>query len=277
MALLSARSPSTGPVAKPLEPGVRVAVHGVGVDVARDGVDLLPRRAVAGAGRGGRAREVDRAEVVREPFERVLRGERDGRLLAGRLVPETEAVVEELPPHPAPLRDAVLREEVLADVVEDAVADVARRRPGLHLRDPVRVGEGRQPQVRPVALAPGRVRRVVPAPAQRPPLDAAAPWDVDRRERDADGDRGEREHRDREKPAQPRSTPGARNGHRQREGPAGNGERRGSAEPPRRRKRLLGKALALSTSDVWGRHQHQFGADRLPDLDGRPRGHGRAG
>ena len=46
---------------------------------------------------------------------------------AGGLVAQAEVVVEELAPGPSPLRDVVLGEQVLADVVEDAVADVSAR------------------------------------------------------------------------------------------------------------------------------------------------------
>src|SRR5207249_6074203 len=100
---------------------VRGAVDVRGVDVAADRVDLLPGRRDARAAGGGRAREGDR-QVALELLERVVPVERDRRLLGGRLVAQAEVVVEELAPRPTPPRDAVLREEILPDVVEDPVA-----------------------------------------------------------------------------------------------------------------------------------------------------------
>src|SRR5205823_5367703 len=92
------------------------------------------------AGSCGCTREVDLAEVVGERLERFARlgDERNRRGLAGRLVTKVERVVDELAPEPAHLRHVVLREEVLAErpreveVVEDAIADVPRRRTALH-------------------------------------------------------------------------------------------------------------------------------------------------
>src|SRR6266508_3258137 len=117
-----------GSCAQPLEPGRGAAEDVRGVDEARDCVQLLARRRRAGARRGGCAREVHAGKGVPEPFEPVARLEGDRRGLGRCLVSQSEVVIEELAPGPAPLRYTVLREQVLADVVEDAVADVPRRR-----------------------------------------------------------------------------------------------------------------------------------------------------
>src|SRR5207247_2510039 len=74
---------------------------------------------------GRRAREADRAKVVRESFKRVCLVKADRRTLGGSFIPQTEVVIDELPPHPAPLGHAVLREDVLANVVEDPIAHIA--------------------------------------------------------------------------------------------------------------------------------------------------------
>src|SRR5207249_5119648 len=100
-----------------------------GVDVAGERVDLLAGRRRSRAGRCGRPREADGAEVVRERLERIACIEADGRGVARSPVSEPDVVIEELAPDPAPLRDVVLGEEVLTDVVEKAVADVSGRRP----------------------------------------------------------------------------------------------------------------------------------------------------
>ena len=60
---------------------------------------------------------------------------------------QAEGVVEELTPGPAPLGDPVLGEDVLVDVVEDAVADVAGVRAALRRADAVGVVGGADPQV----------------------------------------------------------------------------------------------------------------------------------
>jgi hypothetical protein len=155
-------------VAQPVEPRGRDAVDVRPVDVAADRVDLLPRRRDAGARRRGRACEIDR-QVALELLERVMGVERNRRVLSALFVAKAEVVIEELPPRPAPLRDAVLREEVLPYVVEDAVADVSRRRPGDHPRDAVGVVRGGNSNVRRSRLPPGDVQAVVLRSVQRTP------------------------------------------------------------------------------------------------------------
>src|SRR5215831_12656038 len=87
-------------------------------------------------------------------------------VLCGLLVAQADGVVDELAPRPAPLRDVVLGEEVLADVVEDAVADVARRWAGGHLAVPDVVRGRDTGELRP-CLPPRGVSRVVAAPVER--------------------------------------------------------------------------------------------------------------
>ena len=117
-------------VPQPLLPCERAAVDIPSVDEAVDGVDLLARVRRAGTCPRRRRRpvELDRAEVVLERLERVagLAGERSARILGGRFVPQAERVIDELPPEPTELRDAVLREQIHPEVVEDQVADGAR-------------------------------------------------------------------------------------------------------------------------------------------------------
>src|SRR5207253_2110805 len=101
------------------------------------------------------------------------RHERNAGVVALRLVAQVERVVDELSPEPADLRDTVLREDVLADVVEDAVADVTRRRAAFHRADPVGVRRGRgDARVVDARLSPRRVRGVVAAAVERAELDS---------------------------------------------------------------------------------------------------------
>ena len=154
-------------VAQPVEPRVRDAVDLRGVDVAADRVVLLPRRHYPGALSGRRAEEVQYAEVVLKLLQRILCVEGHRHVLGGGLVPEADVVVDELAPDPAPLRDPVLREDVLPDIVEDGVADMTRRRARDHLSDAVGVVRGRDPQVLRAGLPPVGMEHVVPASVQR--------------------------------------------------------------------------------------------------------------
>ena len=86
-----------------------------------------------------------RAEVIVEALERVVRVERDRRALGVPLVAEPDVVVDELPPDPPELRDAVLGEEVLVHVVEDAVTDGAGVRSARHRAPAVAVMGRRDP------------------------------------------------------------------------------------------------------------------------------------
>ncbi len=156
-------------LAEPVQPRVRSSVDAEAVDIAGHRVDVLARHGPEPRAWGcGRAEEVDRAEVVPEPLQRVARVEGDRRMLDGQLalVAQTERVIHELPPRPAPLRDPVLGEEVLADVVEDAVADEARRR-ALHRFRRTVVVRGGHTYVLGVRLPPRRIRDVVSPAVQR--------------------------------------------------------------------------------------------------------------
>src|SRR6266480_3052467 len=64
-------------------------------------------------------------------------------------------------PRPAPLRDTVLGEDVLVDVVEDSVANEPRVRPGYGLAAPVGVAGRRDPGVGRVRLTLRRMGDVV--------------------------------------------------------------------------------------------------------------------
>ena len=119
------------------------------------------RTLVPGAGRGGCAREVER-EVAVERLQRVGRVEHDGVRLGRGLVTKAEVVVEELAPGPSPLRDVVLGEQVLADVVEDTVADVARVGDIGERTEPVRVVRRRDARVVRARLTQRGPERVVP-------------------------------------------------------------------------------------------------------------------
>ena len=91
-------------------------------------------------------------------------------------------MVDELAPRPAPLRDVVLREDVLADVVEDPVADVPRRRTGHHHAHVVPVVRRRDAQVLRSRLTPVGMPEIVSAPVQRANLrgrDPLAPRGAD--------------------------------------------------------------------------------------------------
>src|SRR5207247_10602031 len=111
------------------------------------------------------ARERDEAQRVAERLQRVAPVERDVDRAAAALG-EAEHVVEPLAPLPAPLGDAALGEDVLADVVVHAVADEARVRTLYAAAAAVLVGRRRHAEVRRVRLAPRRVRLVVPAAVQ---------------------------------------------------------------------------------------------------------------
>ena len=169
--------------AQPVEPSLRDAVDVRRVDVAADRVDLLPGNDSAGPGRCRRAREVDR-QVALELLETIVAVESDRRTLRGRLVAEAEIVIEKLAPGPAPLRDAVLREQVLADVVEDTVADVSRRRSADHAGDAVGVHGSRDAQERHTRLSPRVMRDVVSVAVQRAPRGPRARRCGRRREED---------------------------------------------------------------------------------------------
>ena len=149
--------------AKPLEAVGVDPVNVRSIDVAAQSVDLLPWCGDARSGSGRRAREADRAQVVRECFERIglVKGNRG--VLGWSFVAKTEIVIEELSPDPGPLGDAVFREDVLTHIVEDAVAHIAHRRTGRHAGDPVGVVRQRDPKVNGSRLAPGRMAQVVPA------------------------------------------------------------------------------------------------------------------
>ena len=97
------------PLAEPLEPRCVRAVDAGPVDVARDRVDLLPRRrSLARIGCGGRTHERDVADGVREGFggSALLKGMLRG--LTARFETQAERVIHELPPTEAPLGDPVL-------------------------------------------------------------------------------------------------------------------------------------------------------------------------
>src|SRR5262245_61757095 len=91
-------------------------------------VDLLTRRRDAGSCGCRGARERGRAAGVGVALELVALVVGHARILGRLLVTEADVVVDELAPDPAPLRDVVLREEVLTDVVDDAVAHIPWRR-----------------------------------------------------------------------------------------------------------------------------------------------------
>ena len=74
------------------------------------------------------ADEGDHAERVAEALQRVVLIHRDGHFFAAAFG-ELEVVVQELAPDPHPLADVAGREEVHAERVEHAVADVAGVRP----------------------------------------------------------------------------------------------------------------------------------------------------
>src|SRR5205085_2115623 len=114
--------------------------------------------------------EVADPEVVGEPLEWIARAECDRQMLRVGLVAQAEVMVHELSPGPAPLRDAVLGEQVLADVVEDAVADPPRRRAGGHRGHAVGVVRRRDAQVVRAGAAPGGIRLVIAVAIQGPVL-----------------------------------------------------------------------------------------------------------
>ena len=156
-----------------LQPGQargRVAVDLARVDHAAVGVDLLARvrRAGAGAGRRRRAVEGHLAEVVRELLEGIVRVEGNRRVLGRRLVAQADVVVDELSPDPDPLRELVLAEEVLAEIVEHAVADPARRRPASHGGDAVGIVRRPEARIRGARLSPRLVRHVVATAVEGP-------------------------------------------------------------------------------------------------------------
>ena len=76
-------------------------------------------------------------------------------------------MVDELAPGPAPLGDAVLGEDVLPEVVEDPVRDLAWRGAAGHGADAVRVVRRRDPGVLRARLPPVRVVVVVAAAVER--------------------------------------------------------------------------------------------------------------
>ena len=146
------------------------AVDLAGIDHAADRVDLLARvcRAGARARRGGRAVEGHLPGSFAERLERIVGVEGDRRVLARRLVTQADVMVDELSPDPAPLRDVVLAEEVLADIVEHAVADAARRRAALHGGHAIGVVRRPHARVRRSGLPPGRMRHIVAAAVECP-------------------------------------------------------------------------------------------------------------
>jgi hypothetical protein len=146
----------------------------------------------ARAVRGWGAREVDRPEVVDEVLERIAGVERDRRVLGRPFVAEADVVIHELAPEPPDLRDAVLREEALADVVEDAVADDARGRPGHPPAHAVGVVRRRHAQVLRSCLAARGVQDVVAASVEAPELRVLKRHDrkCPRRRDEHDGSRG---------------------------------------------------------------------------------------
>ena len=168
--------------AQPVEPLLGDAVDVRRVDVAAQPVDVLPRRRHTRAVRGRSAPEVDRVEVVSERLERIGGAEPDRLDLDHALVSQAEVVVEELSPDPAPLRDVVLGEQVLPDVVEDPVADEPRgprrrHRDRSRPRTPARRFAGNAPPPRPRSDGArcSLVRRAcASARPPRPPLDRPA-------------------------------------------------------------------------------------------------------
>ena len=143
------------------------AVDAEAVDVARDRVDLLPRlgpRPVPGAA-GVRVNAIEPRVFVKSSSGSVA-PKAIGAFSPPDLLAQAERVVHELPPDEAPLGDAVLREQVLADVVEDPVADVPGRRPADRLRDPVGVVR-RATRSTGCSSYPSRVAAVVAASVQR--------------------------------------------------------------------------------------------------------------
>ena len=154
-----------------LQPLLGAAVDRPGVDVGTDVVDLLARVVDAGPRRRGRAGEADDAEVVDEVLHRVLGVEGDVRRLALRVTggpagAEPERVVEELSPGEAPLADPPLGEDVLVDVVDDAVADEPGVGAADHLAPAVGVAGRGHPAVGGPRLPPVGVRLVVSAAVQ---------------------------------------------------------------------------------------------------------------
>src|SRR5439155_4786976 len=77
---------------------------------------------------------------------------------------KTEAVIEELSPHPAALSDAVCAEAVLAHPIDHAIPDESHRRTDLHAGDPIRIVRRRHAKVESARPAPcGMGEIVVPA------------------------------------------------------------------------------------------------------------------
>ena len=152
-------------VPQPLQPLVGTAVDGPRGDIGVGGVGLLPGIGDTGTRYHARAGERDDTEVVGELLQRVGAVERD----VGRrtdLVPEAEGVVEELAPRPQPLGGTVFREDVLAEILEDPVADEPAVRAAHRLAVPVRVPGVGHPWVRLAGLAPFGMGAVVPATVQ---------------------------------------------------------------------------------------------------------------
>ncbi len=156
-----AREEQTGALAQPVAPGRGDAVDLRRVDETAERVDLLPWRPDP-----RRAGEVELPGLVRELLERVFLVVCDRRALGRRLVTESDVVIDELAPCPSPLRDLVLGEHVLTDVVEDAVGDVARIGTGDHRADAVAVVRRGDARVGGAGHSPGGVLEIVAAPVE---------------------------------------------------------------------------------------------------------------
>ncbi len=129
----------------------------------------------AGARCDRRALERDRPDViVRERLEWVALVEGNWRVLTA-LLPQSEGVVEELPPHPHPLRRTSSREDVLAGVVEDAVADVPGVGPLHHCPTAVGVVRRGAAQVERSDRTPSAVAFVVARSVERADLERQIP------------------------------------------------------------------------------------------------------
>ena len=153
--------------AEPLEARRRDAVDTRAVDEAAERVDVLTCR--RGPRPGGRRRACERhlREVIRERLEWIVRVEGEWHACAGRFVAKTEVVVHELAPDPGPLGQRVLGEDVLADVVEHAVAHVPRRWTADDGADAVGVIGRPDTLVERVRASPIGVERIVPAAVER--------------------------------------------------------------------------------------------------------------